>query len=289
MDKTLISILGGLGGMFGWGTSDFFASISAGRIGHSKTLFWSQVVGMISVLALIPFFGLMTDISPLFILLVLVGSFFYATAYLFFYKAFEVGNVSVVSATINLYAVFTMLFAFVFLGQRLTSLQYFAVFLIVAGVILVSVNFKELKKKQVKLLAGVKEAFIAAVLFGVFWNLSEILSEKIGWLSTTLFVKLGLVFLLILFSLLMKQGLGLSKVKVKTKLTVALVGILEVIAMVSVNYGIIIGDVILVIPISSALTIVTILMAVIFLKEKISRIQTLGILTAITGIVLTAF
>ncbi len=40
MDKTIISILGGLAGMFGWGTSDFFANISSEKIGHQKKLFF---------------------------------------------------------------------------------------------------------------------------------------------------------------------------------------------------------------------------------------------------------
>ena len=68
-----------------------------------------------------------------------------------------------------------------------------------------------------------------------------------------------------------------------------LVGILETFAIASVNYGLEFGDLILVSPISSALSIVTITMAVIFLKEKITKTQTLGIVVTITGIVLTAF
>jgi len=39
MDKTLISLLGGLGGMFGWGTSDFFANQASDKIGHIRAFF----------------------------------------------------------------------------------------------------------------------------------------------------------------------------------------------------------------------------------------------------------
>ncbi|MBK8784847.1 MAG: hypothetical protein IPO22_24360 [Anaerolineales bacterium] len=42
-------------------------------------------------------------------------------------------------------------------------------------------------------------------------------------------------------------------------------------------------------PIASALSIVTIALAVIFLKDKISKLQGLGIFTAILGIIATAF
>ena len=179
MSNTILSILAGLGGMFGWGTSDFFASISSDRIGHFKTFFWSQLAGFIFVFLLIPFFGIDINLSILFVILLLVASIFYAVAYLLFYKAFEIGNISIVSATINLYTVFTMVFAFIFLGQRLSSLQFFGVSLIITGVTFVSLKFSDFKKRKLQLLTGVKETLLAALLFGIFWNLSEIISEKI--------------------------------------------------------------------------------------------------------------
>ena len=66
-------------------------------------------------------------------------------------------------------------------------------------------------------------------------------------------------------------------------------GVLEAAAVTIVNWGLTIGDAILVTPISSALSIVTITMAVIFLQEKITKLQGIGMIMVITGIVLTAF
>ena len=180
MDKTIISIISGLGGMFGWGTSDFFANLSSDKIGHFKTFFWSQLVGMIFIFLLIPIFGININISPLFIILLLIASVFYAAAYLLFYKAFEIGNVSIVSATINLNAVFAMILAFIFLGQRLSSLQIFAVLMIIIGLILVTLKLSDLKNKEVKLLSGVKETVLASLLFGVFGTLVRLFLKKQG-------------------------------------------------------------------------------------------------------------
>jgi uncharacterized membrane protein len=56
-----------------------------------------------------------------------------------------------------------------------------------------------------------------------------------------------------------------------------------------VNYGLTIGDAILITPIASALSIVTITLAIIFLKEKVTKLQGVGIVTAIIGIIFTAF
>jgi transporter family protein len=288
MDKSLLSIVAGLGGMFGWGTSDFFANLSSERIGYFKTFFWSQPTGIVFMLCLIPFFGLSALPSLYFILLIMMLAVLDSGGYLLFYKAFEIGNVSIVSATINLNIVFAMLIAFIFRGQRLTPLQTLAVALILIGITLVSVNFNDLKNRQFKLLAGVKETIISAIFFSVYWNLTELVSETIGWLGATLYVKIGATLFLLVFALLAKRTLALTRTSTKTKVIVALVGILEAAATASVNWGLGVGDLILVSPISSAFTVVTISMAVIFLKEKLSLTQTLGIALAITGIVLTA-
>ena len=289
MSPIFLSILAGLGGMFGWGTSDFFAGLFSKKIGHFKTFFWSQAAGLVFAALLIFFFAASFNIPTLMAVLLPVATIFYAAAYLFLYKGFEIGNISIVSATINLWAVFTVLFAFIFLGQRLSGLQFFGVAMIVVGVTLVSLKWSDIKNQNLYLLKGVKETVTAAFLFGIFWNLSDVITSEIGWLPTTIFVKIGVILFLLLFSLFVKRELTIAKTTTQTKLMVALVGILEAAAVASVNWGLTIGDVILVTPIASALTIVTITMALVFLKEKVTKVQGLGIITAVAGIVLIAF
>lgn len=289
MSPIFLSILAGLGGMFGWGTSDFFAGLFSKKIGHFKTFFWSQAAGLVFAALLIFFFAASFNIPTLMAVLLPVATIFYAAAYLFLYKGFEIGNISIVSATINLWAVFTVLFAFIFLGQRLSGLQFFGVAMIVVGVTLVSLKWSDIKNQNLYLLKGVKETVTAAFLFGIFWNLSDVITSEIGWLPTTIFVKIGVILFLLLFSLFVKRELSIAKTTTQTKLMVALVGILEAAAVASVNWGLTIGDVILVTPIASALTIVTITMALVFLKEKVTKVQGLGIITAVAGIVLIAF
>jgi len=289
MSVIIQSILAGLGGMFGWGISDFFGGLYSKKIGRFKTFFWSQLAGLVFVTLLLFVFAINLKIPTMIAALLPVASFLYAAAYLLFYKGFEMGDVSIISATMNLWAVFTMLFAFIFLGQRLSTIQFLGVLMIIVGVALVSLKGSDIKDQKIKLESGVKETILAAFLFGIFWNLSEIISENIGWLSATLFVKIGVILFLLLFSLLVKREVNLAKTTTKTKLMVVLIGILEAAAVASVNWGLTIGDGILVTPIASALSIVTITMAIIFLKEKISKLQGIGMVTAIAGIILTAF
>jgi drug/metabolite transporter (DMT)-like permease len=161
--------------------------------------------------------------------------------------------------------------------------------LIISGATMASLNWRNIKDHGFQLSSGVREAVLGAFFFGVFWNISEIISEEIGWLLSTLFIKFGIILFLLLYSFFLKREIKLAETGVRTRVVVLLMGVVEAVAVALVNYGLTIGDAILITPIASALSIVTITLAIVFLKEKISRLQGFGIVTAITGIILTAF
>jgi transporter family protein len=287
MTTSIISILCGLGGMFGWGIYDFLGGVYSKQIGPFKSIFWSQLAGLISMLALVFVFTARFHIPVLIIFLIPVAAVVYSAGYLFFFRGFEIGNVSIVAATMTLWAVFTMLFAFVFMGQRLSPMQSLGVFMIISGVILASLNWNEIKNHQFKLSIGVKETVIGAFFFGVFWNISEIISEEIGWLPATLFIKIGIVAFLLLCSVFIKREITLASLSIKTILMVLLMGCIEAGAVAIVNYGLTIGDAILITPIASALSIVTICLAILFLKDRVTKLQGAGMFLAVAGIIVT--
>jgi transporter family protein len=275
--------------MFGWGVYDFLGGVYSKRVGPFKSFFWSQLAGLIALLLLLAAFNINLNLPFSVVILFPVAAIVYSAGYLLFFKGFEMGNVSIVAATMNLWAVFTMLFAFIFMGQRLSATQSVGVFLILSGVTLASINWGNIKKHEFKLSLGVKETVSGAFFFGVFWNISEVISEAIGWIATTLFVKFGIVVFLLIFSVLIKQELSLTRAKAKTKFMILLMGSIEAGAVAIVNYGLTIGDAILITPIASALSIVTIALAIIFLKDRVTILQGLGMIAAIAGIIVTAF
>jgi transporter family protein len=290
MSTTILSILLGIGGMFGWGIYDFLGGVFSKQIGSFKSLFWSQFAGLISILLLAFAFKTEISIPPLFaIVLFPTASIVYSAGYLFFFKGFEKGNVSIIAATMNLWAVFTMLFAYIFMGQRLTATQTIGVFLIIAGAILASIDWGSVGYQKLRLSLGVKETIFGAFFFGIFWNISEMISEEFGWLLTTVIVKYGIALFLLIFSFVVKQEVGLKHSSTKTKYVILFMGIIEVGAVALVNYGLTIGDAILITPIASALSIVTMMLAVIFLKDTLSKFQGIGVCIAIAGIITTAF
>jgi drug/metabolite transporter (DMT)-like permease len=108
MSTTLLSVLLGIGGMFGWGIYDFLGGVFAKQIGPFKSFFWSQLAGLISVLLLAFVFTVNFNIPALVIIFLPIAAILYSAGYLFFFRGFEIGNVSIVAATMNLWAVFTI-------------------------------------------------------------------------------------------------------------------------------------------------------------------------------------
>ena len=288
VNTAIVSLLSGIGGMFAWGIYDFLGGVFSKQIGPFRSFFWSQLAGSISILLLAIVSSISLHMPLLVIVLFPLAAIVYSLGYLFYFKGLEIGNISIVSATMNLWAVFTMLFAFVFMGQRLSTIQTLGVVMVLSGVTLASLNWSDIKQQGFQLSSGVKEAVLGAFFFGIFWNISEIISEEVGWLSATLFVKLGIVLFLLILALFAKREIGLAQVSAKTKYAVVVMGIMEAGAVAIVNYGLTIGQAILITPIASALSIVTIMLAIVFLKERVSKLQGLGMITAIAGIIVTA-
>lgn len=124
--------------MFGWGLYDFLGGVFAKQIGSFKSLFWSQLAGLISIFLLAIVFRSRVNTPVLVIILSLIAAILYSAGYLFFFKGFELGNMSIIAATMNLWTVFTMLFAFIFMGQRLSAFQTLGVLMIIFGATLAS-------------------------------------------------------------------------------------------------------------------------------------------------------
>jgi len=102
MSSTLISLLSGLAGMFGWGIYDFFAGVYSKKIGSFKTFFWSQFSGLFFVLLLFLLSATSFNLTTLTMILLLIAALLYSAGYLFFMKGFEIGNISIVAAIMNL-------------------------------------------------------------------------------------------------------------------------------------------------------------------------------------------
>ncbi len=123
MNKTLISLIAGLGAMLGWGVSDVFANVASEKFGHTKTFFYSQIAGIILMVTAALLWASDFTLDSRLIPILLLSGIAYAIAYLLFYRGFEIGNISVVAAVINLQQLFIIGISFFVYHQTLSRIQ----------------------------------------------------------------------------------------------------------------------------------------------------------------------
>lgn len=282
-----MGIISGLLSMVLWGVAIYLAAIASRKLGNVLTLFWMQFFGFVIALIYFLYAGAGLDSGAIvanFSILVAIAV-LQVIAYLAFYRGLEKADVSLVSPVGATWGLIVAILGVVFLGEVLTGLQVAAIALIAAGIVSISIDFKDLvKSRRLKLLVGVKEGVIAMLGWGGSLFLLSFPSNDLGWFLPT-FIFRGMI-LMILVSYIGLSGKQLiPKEKFPWKL-VAAIGLFDVGAFFSFSYGLSGANASIVGPIASAFSLVTVLLAWMFLKEKISKQKWMGILGIVVGLVL---
>lgn len=274
--------------MFGWGTSDFLAAKSSRRIGYLLTYFWSQLVALLIALIYfwIKFPTLNINEIPQYLILLLPAGFLYLVGALAFYKGLTGGKVSLVSPLGASWAMITVILSVIILEEVLQTNQIIAIILIIFGIILVSINLKEiLKTKRLALLGGIKEGLIAMLTWGISLFLMVPASKALGWFLPVLAFKFfGLLFF-IFYTAFSRKSL---KIDFKTSLLILLffTGFLDMVAFFGYSFGVEGEYASIIAPIAASYPLATVILARIFLKERIVLNQAFGIIGIIAGLVL---
>ena len=117
--------------------------------------------------------------------------------------------------------------------------------------------------------------------FGVSFVLIDILIEKFGWFIPVFFIKIfGLIFI-VLFSLFMKKELSFPKNMSKF---IIIIAILETTAFLSIGAGISMEYTSIVYSVASSFPAITIILARMFLKEKMELSNIVGAGFVVLGI-----
>ncbi len=285
-----MGILSGLLSMLGWGASDFLAAKSSRKIGYLLTYFWTQLIAfsiaLIYLFIKFPTLKLNINNLPQFFYLLLPAGFLFMVGTLAFYKGFVGGQVSLVSPIGASWAMVTVILSIIFLKEILQINQIIAISLIISGIILVSTNLKEvLKIKKFTLLMGTKEGLIAMLGWGISLFLIVPASKALGWFLPVLMLKLfGLLFLLS-YAMLSRQSL---RINFQSSLLTLLffIGFLDMVAFFGYSFGVEGTHASIVAPIAASFPLVTIMLARVFLKEKLVPNQIFGIVGVITGLIL---
>ena len=303
-----LAIILGLTGALCWGGADFAARFASRRVGAYRTLFFMQFFGFIALSVYLKFRGgFFEGIAPgwhPWALAALAGV-INMIASLSLYYSFQIGVMSIVAPVSSAYPALTVALA-IASGERITALRGAGLAVTLVGVILAATTFtsaatstlnetaakesatKETAAKETAhLTKGVGWALLAALGFGVlFWFLGFYVVPAVGPTISVWVIRLTSFSVLALAANPTRQSLKLPSGSVWWLL--AAVGFLDTAAFVANNAGLHTGQVSVVSVLASLYGAVTVLLAWIFLREKLERSQWLGIILIFAGIVLVS-
>lgn len=270
--------------MFGFGISNFFIGKSAKKIGAFRNMLWFTTLQIIILLLLAPFFFVQTGITTTIILIIIAAAAISTVSGLAFSKGLTIGNMSVIAPVTSASAIITVILAFVFLDQKLGVLQIFYIAMVIAGTMLVSVNTDNLfKSNSKKLHIGIEYAVLAAIGYGVFFFLISIITQALDWFSAYFLMMIPRLLILLIFGYITRSRFNVQK---STVPNLFFISVLILIGFLSFNLGVTFNYTDIVAPISAADAIVTVILAVLFLREKLTGIQKFGIVIGVVGLIL---
>jgi drug/metabolite transporter (DMT)-like permease len=302
-----LAIILGLTGALCWGGADFAARFASRRVGAYRTLFFMQFFGFIALSVYLKFRGgFFEGIAPgwhPWALAVLAGV-INMIASLSLYYSFQIGVMSIVGPVSSAYPALTVALA-IASGERITALRGAGLAVTLVGVILAATTFtsaaastlnetaakesatKEAAKETAHLSKGVGWAILAALGFGVlFWFLGFYVVSAVGPTISVWVIRLTSFSVLAIAAIPARQSLNLPRGSVWWLL--AAVGFLDTAAFVANNAGLHTGQVSVVSVLASLYGAVTVILAWIFLREKLERSQWFGIILIFAGIVLVS-
>ena len=290
-----MGILLGLLTALAWGCSDFIARFSARRIGALRTTLYMQLTGFLLLtifLRWIGGWGHLLDGSGWqpwgwgALAGVLNG-----IATLALYRSFELGKMVVVAPISSSYPALTMVLSWMS-GERLTLLRLAGIAFVLAGILVVvrgeavapetETGVSHAKKAG----SGIGWAFLAALGFGfLFWLLGARVVPRVGFASTVWMIRLTSVVLTAVVILVLRQPLRLPRQGPVSGWILGM-GVLDTGAFVLNNLGMQLEQISIVSVLASVYSAVTVVLATIFLHERLSVAQVCGIVSIFAGVAL---
>jgi bacterial/archaeal transporter family protein len=286
--ETSLGIIFGLISMLGFGMGNAIAKVPIQKIGSIKTIFYRNAIISILLFFVLIFFGQAAVFSTKYILIAFLIAGIGYVPLLFFYKALNLGKIGIISPVANSSTIFTIIFSIIFFHESLSINQGLAIALIIFGVILISLNPRDLKNSHIfKISSGIPYALVTSILWGLVFFLWKIPVNVLGPILTVLIVEFGTMLCSATHIYVTKKDFKLpNKRMLKYLFFISLGGAIGGLAF---NMGIQRANVSIVSPIAAAAPLIATLYGRVVFKEKLSKLQYLAIFIIILGITLVSY
>jgi drug/metabolite transporter (DMT)-like permease len=270
----------GLGAAVGWGVSDFCARFAGHKTGALRSILYMQPIGLAFLSLYLIFIEKNQNWQLDIVLLAIVLGLGNSLAGLCLFRAFEVGTLSVVSPVASSYGAIALTLGML-TGESPKPIKLMGLGLTLVGVILSSTqpNAPDAKSKGRK---GLWLAIVASILFGVtFWGMKYV-TPVIGGVIPVFLQRVFAPLMLVIISFVLRQSIALPKNGAWP--WIIAVGVIDTLAFVAFSVGTTISGAGVISVLSSMFSAVTVLLAWIFLKERLAKIQWWGVIGILLGV-----
>ncbi len=283
------SILAGLTAAVCWGTADYLSRSQSEKVGYYRTVVYSHLVTLLVLLAMVPVISpdIQFPLLPVLALVVAGGVNF--IAFMFLYRAFHKGVVSLVAPVAYTDPAVTTVLSVLILGAVLSSVQVVAITGIIIGVILVSTRFSELRaflrgRGAPNLTVGVSSAVGSSFFFGTVYVAIGYAAPLVSVVLPAMVLRAVAAGAGILLAPLLRQAVRPTRSLLSW--TLLAMGVLEAVGFVSFTYGISAagGSLPIVAALSGMGGAVAASYGLAFLKERLEPNQILGVLLSLLGV-----
>lgn len=293
MSIELLSVGYGVLAAIGWGLPDLFMAVASKRLGVMRSATGVHIASIVVATA----YMLMFSFSPLHLgeltqihWAALAGMAVLAVLmYLAFYRALQLGPVSVVSPIASTHPVVVILLAVTFAGETLNTLQIVGIAAAIGGAMLTAFS-PEARFADSGRIIGLGVIFAGAtILFVGLWQYSlGILSREIGWFLPVYISRLMSLGMFIPMTVAIKQ-FNLNRVTLPLAAGVMIAGLVEIGGLFAFARGSEEGIISLVTTASSIYLIIPIVGGVAIFRERLAINQWAGVGITLAGIVTLAF
>ncbi|MFH1511046.1 MAG: DMT family transporter [Candidatus Woesearchaeota archaeon] len=279
----MAAVLFALLAMVLWGFEELFLKKAISGMKSMTTLLINTIVGILVVacfvLLFLDGFSWLSGVDLWLVLIAAVTSFF---GYFFLYKALEAQKLSLIASLDESWIIISVVIAIVLFAELPSFLQVSAIFLVISGAFLVSVNFRSIG--GIKLLSGAGFEFASLVFTGITVPLEKVVVQRVGEANAIIYIAvlvLPLIFLarFVTAERFVRPTWDLARIAAWSGVFDGTAFALYLLALNKLSVAV-------VAPIIASSVVVSLVLARIYLKEKMTPKEIVGAGLILAGVVI---
>jgi drug/metabolite transporter (DMT)-like permease len=259
-----------------WGVADFLGGLKSRSVHVLVVLLLAQISGLLAIALVVAVAG---NPPPRSVLWAALAGLFGTLGLASFYRGMAVGSISIVAPIAALGAVVPVVFG-IATGDDVSRPQLLGFVLALAGVALAS--FERHETGQARLAAGVPWAIAAVIGFGGYYvPMHEASEQDFLWAALVFRATVGVVALSVW--LVVRPAIATARGHLGA---IAMIGILDTAGNTLFAAAASLGEVSVVSVLATLYPVTTVALAALVLTERIDRLQLVGVVSALGGVVL---